>query len=120
KAGKDRERMKLIAIVSGFLILLAGCLPARRLASSPTPTVDTNFHLYLLVGQSNMAGRGQVDSASKTIDSAILTLDSNGAWRYAMDPIHFDKSFAGVGPGISFAHTMLSKEPTPNIRIGLI
>jgi len=67
-----------------------------------------------------MAGRGKVDSASKIIDSAIMTLDSNGVWRYATDPIHFDKSFAGVGPGISFAHTMLLGEPDSHTRIGLI
>jgi hypothetical protein len=27
--------------------------------------VDSNFHLYLLIGQSNMAGRGPVDAESK-------------------------------------------------------
>ena len=112
--------MRLIGIASVFLLLLASCLPPKQLTSSSPPTIDTNFHLYLLVGQSNMAGRGKVDSTSKIIDSAILTLDSNGAWGYAVDPIHFDKSSAGVGPGISFAHTMLSKETAPNIRIGLI
>ena len=112
--------MRLIGIVSVFLLLFASCSPPKQLVSSSPSAKDTNFHLYLLVGQSNMAGRGKVDSTSKIIDSAILTLDNNGAWSYAIDPIHFDKSSAGVGPGISFAHTMLSKEPDPNIRIGLI
>src|SRR5690606_11703557 len=111
--------MRLIGIVLLFALLLAG-RPSKLDVSSLPPTIDTNFHLYLLVGQSNMAGRGKVDLASKIIDSAILTLDSNGAWVYAKDPIHFDKSFAGVGPGISFAHTMLSKETDSAVRIGLI
>ncbi|WP_353126729.1 sialate O-acetylesterase, partial [Parapedobacter pyrenivorans] len=99
---------------------LTDCLHAKRPAPPFASAIDTNFHLYLLVGQSNMAGRGKVDSASKIIDSAIWTLDSTGMWVYAVDPIHFDKSVAGVGPGISFARTMLSKETDPAIRIGLI
>src|SRR5690606_9968966 len=110
-----KETMRLIGMVSAFMLLLTGCSPSKQLVSSSSPAIDTNFHLYLLIGQSNMAGRGKVDSASKVIDPAILTLDSNGVWGYAMDPIHFDKSFAGVGPGISFAHTILSKEPAPHI-----
>ncbi|QNL51914.1 glycosyl hydrolase 115 family protein [Olivibacter sp. SDN3] len=93
----------------------------QRLTKLTEPSaIDTNFHVYLLVGQSNMAGRGKLDSASKIIDSAILTLDSNGMWVHAMDPIHFDKSAAGVGPGISFAREMLAKESDSGIRIGLI
>ncbi len=82
--------------------------------------IDTNFHLYLLVGQSNMAGRGKLDAASKMVDSAIFALDSNGRWAYAIDPIHFDKPAVGVGPGISFAKTILSESTEPSLRIGLI
>lgn len=74
--------MRLIGIVLLFALLLAG-RPSKLEVSSLSPTIDSNFHLYLLVGQSNMAGRGKVDSASKIIDTAILTLDSNGAWVYA-------------------------------------
>lgn len=111
--------MRLIGILSVFILLVGG-KPSQQHVSSLPSTIDTNFHLYLLVGQSNMAGRGKVDSASKIVDSAILALDSNGMWTYATDPIHFDKRSAGVGPGISFAHATLEKENNPNIRIGLI
>ncbi|PRD56639.1 sialate O-acetylesterase [Sphingobacterium gobiense] len=111
--------MRLIRIVSLFVLLFAG-KPSNLEVSSLSPTIDTNFHLYLLAGQSNMAGRGKVDSISEIIDSAILTLDRNSIWVYAKDPIHFDKSFAGVGPGLRFAQTMLSKEQDSTIRIGLI
>ena len=66
--------------------------------------IDSNFHLYLLVGQSNMAGRAPVDSMSKVINAQIFMLDKNNNWVPATDPVHFDKpGVAGVGPGISFA-----------------
>ncbi|MFV0606229.1 MAG: sialate O-acetylesterase [Niabella sp.] len=82
--------------------------------------VDSNFHLYLLIGQSNMAGRGQIDSKSKIINPQILMLDSNNNWIPATDPVHFDKpKMAGVGPAISFAEAMLKSSPK-GTKIGLI
>lgn len=113
--------MRLIA----FTIVLAmsflnSCSTSKQVVFSTSPRIDTNFHLYLLVGQSNMAGRGTLDSLSKIEYATIFALDSSGRWKSAVDPIHFDKSIAGVGPGISFAEAMLSKERNNAVRIGLI
>jgi hypothetical protein len=76
------------------------------------------MELYLLIGQSNMAGRGAVDSHSQITSEAIMMLDKTNNWVIAKDPLHFDKSSAGVGPGISFAQSML--EGQKNKKIGLI
>lgn len=81
--------------------------------------IDSNFHLYLLVGQSNMAGRAPVDSISKVVNAQIFMLDKNNNWVPATDPTHFDKpNVAGVGPGISFAKEMIAGNN--QIKIGLI
>lgn len=80
---------------------------------------DSNFHLYLFIGQSNMAGRGVVDDESKQQNPQILMLDSNNRWVPATDPVHFDKpALIGVGPAISFAKKMLADNK--KIKIGLI
>jgi len=80
---------------------------------------DSSIHLYLLIGQSNMAGRGKPDAQSKMVNAKILMLDSTNNWVPATDPVHFDKpKVAGVGPAISFANEMLGKNK--NITIGLI
>lgn len=82
-------------------------------------TIDTNFHVYLLIGQSNMAGRGVPDEESKKINERILMLDSLNQWIPATDPVHFDKpTMVGVGPAIAFANSMLEKNS--KIKIGLI
>lgn len=83
-----------------------------------TQQADSNFHLYLLIGQSNMAGRGAVDEESKQVNPQILMLDSFNHWVPATDPIHFDKPSAGVGPAISFAKNILGDNR--KIKIGLI
>jgi hypothetical protein len=81
-------------------------------------TADTSFHLYLLIGQSNMAGRGQVAAIDREVHPRVLALDSAGQWQPAADPIHFDKPIAGVGPGPTFGKVMA--QSNPSVRIGLI
>ena len=83
--------------------------------------VDPNFHLYLLAGQSNMAGRGETDSLSTPNNIRILMLNEEDEWSIARDPLHFDKpKVAGVGPGLAFGQKMLTYEKDKNVRIGLI
>jgi hypothetical protein len=44
--------------------------------------------------------------------------DRSGTWKPAVDPVHFDKSVAGVGPGRTFGIAVANADST--IRIGLI
>lgn len=94
-------------------LLLMLLLQQSLLSSAQQPT-----DLYLLIGQSNMAGRGAVDSISKISTPAILVFNKSNNWVPATDPLHFDKKEAAVGPGLSFAKTML--ESQPGKIIGLI
>lgn len=113
--------MRHIGLAFFFVVILvSSCSSTKHVATLTSTPADTNFHLYLLVGQSNMAGRGKLDAMSKIVDSAIFAFDSTGRWVYAVDPVHFDKPVAGVGPGISFAKAMLTDTHDSSIRIGLI
>lgn len=103
----------LLLLIASLIILIS---PAYAQSAGSKP--DPNFHLYLLIGQSNMAGRGKTDAVRKPGDARILMLDSTGKFVPAADPVHFDKKEAGVGPGISFAENMLPANP--KIKIGLI
>ena len=74
-------------------------------------------HSFLLIGQSNMAGRGFLHEVQPIRDSRIKAL-RNGRWQTMWEPIHFDRPFAGVGLGASFAKRWL--EDHPGEEIGLI
>lgn len=90
-----------------------------QLRKSIIPQIDKNkFYLFLLVGQSNMAGRGKVEPVDTVPNPKVLTLNSNGEWEVAKDPIHFDRAYAGVGPGLTFGKLMA--EIDTSIYIGLI
>jgi hypothetical protein len=77
-----------------------------------------NLDLFLLIGQSNMAGRGVVEAQDTQPVPGIYALDKDLVWKPAVDPIHFDKPIAGVGLGRSFAITLQKLEP--GASIGLI
>lgn len=56
----------------------------------------------LLIGQSNMAGRGFLHETKPICNERIFML-RNGRWQMMAEPIHFDRAIAGVGPAASFA-----------------
>ncbi len=74
--------------------------------------------LYLLIGQSNMAGRGIVEAEDTIPLQNVLTLTKDLKWKPAQDPIHFDKKIAGVGLGRTFGIEM--QKLNPDVKIGLI
>ena len=78
---------------------------------------STAYDLYLLIGQSNMAGRGELGDAAAP-SPRIAMLDKAGAWVPARDPLHFDKpDMVGVGPGLAFALDMLAADPSASIGL---
>ncbi|MFG0332413.1 MAG: sialate O-acetylesterase [Maioricimonas sp. JB049] len=109
---------KLVAL-TGLGTILCG-LPASPLqADEAKPADQGRFHLYLLIGQSNMAGRGKVDPDSNEAHPRVLKLDRDGNWVPATDPIHFDKPrIAGVGLASAFGPAMAQADNT--VTIGLI
>ena len=60
--------------------------------SPSTMEEQAMLHLYLLIGQSNMAGRGEVAKEDRTPHPRVLKLDKKDEWVPAVDPLHFDKS----------------------------
>lgn len=76
------------------------------------------LQIYLLAGQSNMAGRGAVEEVDRQPDPRIFVLDRNDHWKLQGEPIHFDKDIAGVGLGFTFAK--LAADASPGTSIGLV
>lgn len=60
------------------------------------------IHSFLLIGQSNMAGRGLAGSVP-TITHENIKMLRNGRWQPMAEPIHNDRPTAGIGLASSFA-----------------
>lgn len=113
--GLPTRRFVLIALTA----MLSACSSPTRVNETPAPTpAAPELHLFLLVGQSNMAGRGEVEAQDQVADPRILTLDAHDQWVPAVDPIHFDKPIAGTGLARSFALAYLADHP--GVTVGLI
>jgi hypothetical protein len=60
------------------------------------------LHSFLMIGQSNMAGRGQLDG-TPPIENDSLFMLRNGRWQPLHEPINYDRPFAGISLAASFA-----------------
>lgn len=56
----------------------------------------------LMLGQSNMAGRGFINEVPMICNERIQML-RNGRWQIMTEPINYDRPVAGIGPAGSFA-----------------
>ncbi|XP_076886034.1 putative carbohydrate esterase At4g34215 [Bidens hawaiensis] len=91
---------------------------SSSLQKTDQPTTTTKKHIFILSGQSNMAGRGGVKNKQwdrivpddcKPDPSTIHRLNANLIYETAQEPLHADIDTAktcGVGPGMSFANAV--------------
>ena len=73
--------------------------------------------IFLLMGQSNMAGRGLLEDVEPIRDARIRVFQG-GDWSIAEEPLHHDRPTAGIGLAMSFARAVL--EANPDVEIGLV
>ncbi|MBX2842637.1 MAG: sialate O-acetylesterase [Flammeovirgaceae bacterium] len=87
---------------------------------------DSNFHIYLCFGQSNMEGQGKIEEQDKTVNSRFQVMQaldcSNpkrtiGTWYTATPPLCQCES--GLTPADYFGRTMVENLPD-SIKIGVI
>ncbi|XVF36341.1 hypothetical protein REPUB_Repub19eG0050100 [Reevesia pubescens] len=114
-----------------LLALLAHALPIKC-----QNLLQQKLNIIILAGQSNMAGRGGVTNDTATGIStwdgvvppqcqpnpSIFRLSADLAWVRAHEPLHADidaKKTNGVGPGMSFANAVLTKDSNFGL-VGLV
>ncbi|MBI3871374.1 MAG: sialate O-acetylesterase [Verrucomicrobia bacterium] len=110
-SGEDRCGQILVDAAVGALQRLR----AEDLLDATTPD---RLDLYLLIGQSNMAGRGPLEAIDETPHPRLLSFEANKRWRVAVDPLHHDKANAGVGLGGWFGRSIA--DGGSNRVVGLI
>jgi hypothetical protein len=104
------SRLNRFSTLAGGFLLSVTSLFAQSIPADPE-----DFHLYLLMGQSNMVGDNISEPEDFETNPRILRQLSNGAWALAADPLHN----VGTGPGMAFARKIIEELPE-NVVIGLI
>ncbi len=72
--------------------------------------------LFLLLGQSNMSGRGKFGEV-EPIENPNVFMFRGGKWMTAEEPLHTDGN-GGVGLAMSFADELLKQNPS--MKIGFV
>mmetsp|Transcript_25315 Transcript_25315/g.63747 ORF Transcript_25315/g.63747 Transcript_25315/m.63747 type:complete len:307 (-) Transcript_25315:244-1164(-) len=115
--------------------MISPMFPGFSETAGTEPMVDKEpLDVFILGGQSNMAGRGGViqTKTGKAWDGVvppscqpapgqILKFNADGKWEDAQEPLHMDidtTKVCGVGPGLAFANELRNMGYTN--RIGLI
>ena len=80
-------------------------------------TAPKDMMLIVLVGQSNMAGRGKIEPEDKIPIPNVYTLDKENKWIPSVEPTHFDRVTAGTCLGRTFAKKLHEKYPDTPIGI---
>jgi len=115
------KRKSIVALAAVFALAATFTVGAQD-----KPKFDPNFHIYLLIGQSNMEGAPRAEAQDKVENPRIKVLGYRdypsldrkyNVWSVAVPPLH--SSYTGVGPGDYFARTMIQSAPA-NVTIGLV
>src|SRR5690349_2667015 len=104
-----------------YLIAICGLSTPWSEAAEPAAALTKKDMLvFLLIGQSNMAGRGKpLEQVDQTPHPRVQMLSKEKTWRPAVDPLHSDKpTVAGVGLGLTFGKAVA--EALPERTIGLV
>ena len=68
------------------------------------------IHSFLMIGQSNMAGRGFLNEVEPIKDERLHMM-RNGRWRPLTEPVNFDRPTAGICPATSFVYRYIQENP---------
>ena len=92
----------------------------KRIEAMSNNVNKENIWVFIMAGQSNMAGRGIVEPEDTVSDKRILSIDQNGQIIIAKEPLHFyEPERTGLDCGLSFAKTLIKNIPD-NISILII
>ncbi len=112
--------MKTVLLFVFSIAILQSSL-AQDVVSSSFPKQTTvinrlppkqNVWAFLMAGQSNMAGRGDVEPSDTIPDPRILTINQKNEIVIAKEPLHYyEPGRTGLDCGLSFAKTLLKSVP---------
>ncbi len=89
-----------------------------------TNGADPNFHVFLLIGQSNMEGQPKPQAEDQVTDPRVKVLAYDNCsnlsrtyneWHTAAPPLH--ACYAGVGPGDAFGKALAAAYPEATIGL---
>ncbi len=110
-----------------YILFVCGCVSTERLhalGESEGNRIEVKREIYLLIGQSNMAGRAPIRNEDEGAIEGCALYDREGYWDTATNPLNRYSSvrkridMQKLGPGYGFAERL--RELRPDRPIGLV
>lgn len=112
---------KLLLLILPILLLISCTTKEKEDRKIFLPNVELktkfipekeNVWVFILAGQSNMAGRGKVEPIDTIPDARLLSINKKGDIIVAKEPLHFyEPTMAGLDCGLSFGKELLKHIP---------
>jgi len=84
----------------------------KRIEAMSNKIKKENVWIFIMAGQSNMAGRGIVEPEDTVSNKRIFSINKDGQIIIAKEPIHFyEPERTGLDCGLSFAKSLIKKIP---------
>src|SRR6266496_4838127 len=84
----------------------------KRMEAMANSINKENVWVFIMAGQSNMAGRGMVEAKDTVPNKRILSTNKNGQLIIAKEPLHwYEPALTGLDCGYSFGKTMIKDIP---------
>src|SRR5688500_9897647 len=100
-----------------FIISIEVCGQGERILYFPKETEyvnrlpkKKNVWIFVMAGQSNMAGRGVVEAQDTLSHPRIITINQANKFVFAKEPLHFyEPALTGLDCGLSFAKKLITE-----------
>ena len=115
--------MKYLILILALTLFTRGLSSAAALGETKStaklPAKD-QVKIYLLLGQSNMAGRGVPEKEDLATHPRVFVFNLSNQWELAAEPLTLGEKgkTPGVGPGLAFGKAMA--DANPKVTIGLV
>ncbi|MFH6604002.1 sialate O-acetylesterase [Maribacter algicola] len=117
--------MKKNLILSLIIVLVLSCNSEKRTQNFPktqvlvsSPPDQEEISVYIMAGQSNMAGRGLVAPKDTIPHERLLTTNAKEQLILAKEPLHwYEPPRTGLDCGLSFGRSLLDGNPNEYILV---
>ncbi len=124
--GNILRTVGLLPRVTAVVTPVSASIPAASSIEIP-PAYQGKLTLFLLAGQSNMVGMGDLKQATLKSNGKVFTFGNDYRWHVAAEPVDdpagqvdqvSQDSWVGAGPALTFALALSERAPTQ--AIGLV